>query len=340
MFGMEKISLQIKAGERLYNRNNLVNVDGTVRTGIYNKERLVFDLDGNVVEKTDRINYIIDGDYIDVQDTFVVAGGNIVVTADNLYGKGNLLAPGDTELTIINRSQHQLRINNLLVKGADQGGYLYYNGLAVDSAEKIKGINRDKFGFGGVVNLTVIAPGSVAVPQINIKNTYTPITGDGPNIDLTGMISNLSGVITVENAKGNINIVSHNGSVPIVLGETVNMRSGRDVIMEYVPGVRHTASEPLAIWNDIIEEFRKVTDDPKNFSNYGDPFDLTLRYYREIADGRSGSGALVAGNHLYLSAEYLNINGTIQSGLPDWSLTLDVNKGWYQWQERNEYMVR
>jgi hypothetical protein len=327
LFGKEKISLKITAGESLYGRNILVYVDGTVQTGVHSKEGLVFDLDGNLVARTERMNYVIDGDYIDVQDTRVVAGGNITINALKLYGKGNLLASGDAEITITNHSRYHLRVNNLIIDGAERGGHLYFNGIAVNSADEIKRINLDQFGLGGVVDLTVVAPGSAVVPRITINNTYTPITGDGPNLDIIGLVSNLSGAINIANAKGNINVAGR------ILAETVNMSSGKDIFLDYIDGFRHVPSDPMALWDETIKELRAITDELTEFDGTKDPLDLTYYYFCSFMDPKQGSGALIAGNHLYISAEYVNINGTIQSGIPNWNLELDMNGGLYRWLE-------
>jgi hypothetical protein len=36
---------------------------------------------------------------------------------------------------------------------------------------------------------------------------------------------------------------------------------------------------------------------------------------RIVADSRIGQGSIIAGNNVFISARYLNINGTIQSGI-------------------------
>ncbi|AZO95863.1 hypothetical protein [Halocella sp. SP3-1] len=252
--------------------------------------------------------------FINVED-IKARGGNINITADNLTGSGALKAPSDTEISIINNSDKFLRVNKLTI--SDKGGHVYFNEAAVIASTDIKNSNLDS---GKAVGINVEAAGSSAVtPKIRVGNTYNPLDNNpAPNIEVVGDITNFTGEVNISNEAGSINIKGMDGkTAPNIVANTVNLSAGQDISQSYVDGFQHIGGDPKSRWATISDGF---------------PFDYS---HNELP---ASAGSLIAGNNVYLSARYLNINGKIQSGIPDWEVTLENLEGqidnyrsqWYQ----------
>ncbi|MEN6412388.1 MAG: hypothetical protein ABFC84_06420, partial [Veillonellales bacterium] len=259
------------------------------------------DATGNTVYvalKNVRANYV-------TLDDIKARSGDITVQADYLSGSGSLKAPNDTEITIINNSRSFLRVNDLTIE--DKGGKLIFNGGQVSSLAQIN--DRNLSGSPSASFSSIEAAGSGATPKITIQNTYSPISGVAvPDIELVGNISNPTGTIMVQNNKGSIKLLGQDGkAAPSIVGNTVNISAGRDVVQSYVDGIYNVGGDPQSIWAS-----------EQNSAEAGKT-DTTSNAYK------AGTGSTIAGNNVYLSARYLNINGTIQSGIPDWDVTLDTD---------------
>ena len=214
---------------------------------------------------------IIDG-YIDVKDAYL-SGGSIYVNTDNLYGTGQLVAPGDITATVTNKSDLHLRIHDLIIDSVNTG-YLYYNGVAVRSAEDIADMNHNQ-ALG--VSFTVDAPGDLSEPLIEIKNTLVPVEDDsGPRIDLTGQLINRAGTIKIANAKGDIRLISYEGSEPFILGGTINMSAGGNIIQEWAAGIANPLRHPLHVWNALISNWQDFAHNP-TITTAGLPIVLNTR---------------------------------------------------------------
>jgi hypothetical protein len=226
-------------------------------------------------------------DYVTVPD-ITVQLGSINVAADVLKGSGELLAPGDAKVLITNNTPDFLNVGNITVDSASARVTL--NGVAVNSNADINAKNSGRTGadFLSIVTGT----NDPVVPVVDIESTYNPtgtsgLTGPAPDITLTGTISNTQGSVTVNSAAGSINA---QGSI---LGGTVNIKaSNGDFVQSYVDGFDNIAGDPETIWDNAQNGTPSV-----------------------------GTGILANGSVL-ISARYLNINGTIQSGIADYTLTL------------------
>ena len=119
-------------------------------------------------------------------------------------------------------------------------------------------------------------------------------------------IENLRGSVTITNADGSIKILGRDGkAAPVITAETLEISAGRDIVQSYVDGFQHIGGDPQSLWWDIRQNTEKgMKDTTRN-------------------DNRPGTGSWIAANNIFLSARYLNINGTIRSGTPARSLMLD-----------------
>jgi hypothetical protein len=88
---------------------------------------------GNFMPSYPFINYII------LDDVWAQAS-YIYVYADNLYGSGTLIAPGDAEIYIENRSLNSLRLIDLNIP--QTGGDIVFNGWLVSEQSGGSGFNQ------------------------------------------------------------------------------------------------------------------------------------------------------------------------------------------------------
>ena len=164
---------------------------------------------------------------------------------------------------MINKSDLHLRIHDLIIDSVNTG-YLYYNGVAVRSAEDIADMNHNQ-ALG--VSFTVDAPGDLSEPLIEIKNTLVPVDDtSGPRIDLTGQLINRAGTIKIANAKGDIRLISYEGSEPFILGGTINMSAGGNIIQEWAAGIANPLRHPLHVWNALISNWQDFAHNPDNYN--------------------------------------------------------------------------
>ena len=225
-------------------------------------------------------------DYVTVPD-ITVKLGSINVKGDVLKGTGELLAPGDAKVTITNNTPDFLSVGNITVDS--DAARVTLNGVAVTSNAEINAKNSTKTG----ANFLSIVTGAEAAPVVDIESNYDPnatgqvLTGPAPDITLTGTITNTQGQVIVHSAAGSINA---QGS--ILAGSVDIKASNGDFVQSYVNGFDNIGGDPETIWENAQKGVSSV-----------------------------GTGILANGSVL-ISARYLNINGTIQSGIADYTLTL------------------
>ena len=225
-------------------------------------------------------------DFITVDD-ITVKLGNIRTKGDVLQGSGQLNAPGDARIDIVNNTPNFLKLGNLTVD-SDDGGTVRFNDVLVNSAADINRING---GGTAANNLTVLTRDTSSAPQpsINITSTYNPngagtqVLAAAPNIELAGDISNLRGSVTVRSAAGS---VLSNGNIR---AGTVDIEAKNgDFVQSYV------------------DNFFHVGGDPGSIKDLGTPV----------------GGGIIANGSVFLSARYLNINSLVQSGIENWKIDL------------------
>lgn len=229
-------------------------------------------------------------------DPIIARPGNILVRGDTLTGSGNLRAPGDASIEITNKSAAFLSITDLEIPNRE-GGLLRFNGASMENNADITNANLGgaSAGFGEIL----VAANSPA-PQITIINSYNPSTGGSydlgngltlkqpaPDLFVTGAIRNLRGNVSLTASYGSVNI---NGEVR---AQSISVSAGRDFILNSSTPFYHVGGDPSS----------NVTDG--------------------YLDGPVAGTGTVAGNNVAISAQYLNINGLLQSGVADWSVVIN-----------------
>ena len=223
--------------------------------------------------------------------------GNIRVKADRLHGNGSLDAPGDAEIKITNHSANFLVLNDLNIP-SDDGGRVIFNGVDVNTNTQINAINGVA-GGAGFDSITTRETTGAPKPQIVIESKFNPLDPlytqyardhglVAPDTILRGDIDNLRGLVKIESEAGSIRVE-----------ETANIRAGQieiktkngDFVQSYTDAFTHVAGNPEGIQNGI--------------ESYGT--------------------GIIANGSVLIAARYLNINGTVQSGIPEWGVRIPSN---------------
>ena len=246
--------------------------------------------------------------------------GNIYVRGDRLQGSGVLDAPGDAEIKITNNGPSFLVLNNLSIP-ADEGGRIYLNSVDVKNNAQINGIN----GAAGGANFNVFTTDSTTdfsgssvlpgKPKILVESKYDPLDSfysgqypagqalPAPDIIVKGDISNLRGLVKIESAAGSIRL-EENANIRADSVE-VKTRNG-DFVQSYTNTFSHVAGAPLST----------IPGD----NNLAFPGNIA-RIQRGAQDGKG----ITANGSVLLAARYLNINGTVQSGIPEWGIRIPAD---------------
>lgn len=255
-------------------------------------------------------------------------GGNINVIGDNLAGNGRLNARGEAKIEIINNSSAFLRTDELIIP-EDATGRLTLNGVAIlntpgsnPTTGQINAALNDRNQGGTAAFASVgIAPNSPA-PSITVRNTYVPADGDtrAPDIEVVGNISNLLGSVTLESERGSVLVQPKDPlnplTAPNIQAADINITAGRDFVFSSPSAFYHTAGNPRDMWGG--------TRTPSgNSGGLANNYEDGTASSGSSTEARNGTGGpTIAGNNIFISARYLNINGLLQSGLPDRSIVI------------------
>ena len=226
--------------------------------------------------------------------------GNISINGTVLEGSGRLEAPGDARILITNNTADTLELQDLSMPTYD-AGHLRFNGVLVNSNADIARLN----GGGLTPDFSDVTTSLASSrPQIVITSNYNPQSssffhsGDPlaakatqfapPDIvlDEGDVINNPLGAVNITSAAGDIFI---NGSINA--GSLAILAKNGDFVQSYVNGFDHIGGDPAAF------------NDPTN-------------------PDEAGIG-ITANGGISISARYLNINSTIQSGIADWTAVLN-----------------
>ncbi|MFM7112411.1 MAG: beta strand repeat-containing protein, partial [Planctomycetota bacterium] len=274
----------------------------------------------------------------------IVAGvGSIYVFGENFSGSGELNSPLDAKIQITNNSPYGLQLLGLTIPFRTGGKLLYNTGgtdfAPVSSAQEIISRNQDK--SLSLAGMTITAPGNAtgtatpaqAAPVIRVENTWTNPEGTGknskinlsqipdPDINITGDVNNTGGKVTLI-SPGSVII---NGNLS---AQTVEITAGRDFVLNS-DGFFSSGGDPKGQW---AAEYKQVqaqffNDPKKNNTNVDlNTASGVATWVRQNINTPKQGGTILALNNIYIAAEYLNIDGTIQSGRPDNTLVIPASR--------------
>lgn len=288
--------------------------------------------------KKDRLGVGATANFMDIHPAAAYTG-YIFVNGDSLTGTGELLAPGDAKIEIINKSNKFLDIgkyagvdNSLLISG-DLGGVISLNGVRVSNNSEINAINQDgkSSSFSNILDRQTSDD-----PTILIQNTYEdPINLNAlnPEIHIDGDISNTRGLVKID-SPGSVQVSSN------IVAKTIVINTKGDFIKTFTTGFTHQGGDPSL---NLSKSYPMSTYTAADGHVY--PYTLDL-YYEDLLrsiypnntahptsgttyDSKSDAvtppvqlSSVIAGNNVFISGEKLNINGLIQSGLPSFNVNI------------------
>jgi len=247
------------------------------------------------------------------------ASGNLDLTAGSLTGTGSLLAPGDPSISITNNGSMVMKMGVMDIPDDPSGG-VYFNDSLVTSAADINAIQSASN------TLTVTSDNGVYAPSITVVNNYDRSSsvynpaGDNhinnmlnPQLLISGAVNNIGGSITITNQTASII------SSAAITGGTVTIASGGDVFLGSPNETYNVGASPTSDDGFGVIAGNKESAETCNASNAS-----SCDYSDASTVQASEASYTVAGNNVFISGETINVNGLIQSGLPD--LTLAVTQ--------------
>jgi len=286
-------------------------------------------------------------------DTIFASSGDINIWADNLKGRGTLNAPGDVKIDIRNDSPLPLEVGTAAIPW-EYGGHVRFNGLSVHENADIARINQD----GSTPSFSITDGVNSPAPEINIISTYqkTAYATDSQGntlylyppplcIGYYATEGESSGNTYIENLGGTVNIKS-SGSIIVtesISANTIKLDATGSFFFNNPDAVYHVLGAPES-------QFKPTADSAKSYTSgegtYGDSYfqekvckrrvpliigecvEYAPRYpgYISYNDTLSTidpyNGYTIAGNNIFINASIININGVIQSGIPDREITI------------------
>lgn len=239
---------------------------------------------------------------VTIEDT-VSQLGDIYLEGDAITGSGTLTAHGDAKVEVKNESPNNLILGDIKVMGKEsngqigQGGAFYLNGNAMKGTEQLG-------------NLKLEGRRQTEDPSVTISNTfnpnnYTKDVGEGEKAPVYAAANlQLGKGKTIYNTRGKVTVTSDYGDVyndgSIVAGSVELTAKNGDFIQSYSNRIANIG---------------------------GDPFVEDHGGFKE--NEAQGSGGILANGNIFISARYVNINATIQSGIANWTLEIPENLTFY-----------
>ncbi|MGB3415081.1 MAG: calcium-binding protein [Mesorhizobium sp.] len=268
-------------------------------------------------------------------DPILASAGYIDIRADVLQGQGTLDAPGNVTVSIVNKTVAFLDIGGIYIP--ENNGGVFFNGFQneisrINSGETdpaavralLNGViadqnqananddNSDDQRGGepvlvpGTVNLDITRTYDTAAKNtVLVKNTLNAdlVGVPWPGITVSGDIDAITASVTLDNSVGS-------GDITItadIHSAALNVITGGMVIIDLPPGsVLNTGGDPYDAWKQIT--------DPDGMGEASDTD-------RDAELAKAPTSGIYA-SLISINAEYVNLNGLIQSGSSDYVLNI------------------
>ncbi|TFH17573.1 MAG: hypothetical protein E4H02_02555, partial [Lentisphaerales bacterium] len=283
--------------------------------------------------------------------------GVIDVRTDQFQGSGTLIAPSDTTVTIINNTPAFLELTGITIPAINGG--VFFNGIlmernlasgdddigsirywnetnaADDNAQGFSGV--DPTVVPGVPNFTLPPPGAGNTPTIIVRNDLDvnsvspPQGGSYPWPDIK-VLSPSAGGLGIFNDGGDVTLQtlpSGMGSIRIegtVRAANIIVIAGGDV---YITGLTSysVGGEPASLVAGATTGTygagsATAAGVVSAYVNW--PIDLNLKSSFDTAtDNAPRLPYSMYGDRIHIDAEYINVNGIMQSGRDSYTLNID-----------------
>lgn len=273
--------------------------------------------------------------------------GNIELFGDNVTGTASLTARADSEIYIENRSPLNLRVYNMVVDA--NGGFAKYNGTYLTSSADIAALNTSVKSTGlGVDSIDTRGGGaSQQLPTLTVKNTYTPLgvsdtavvvtAPDGtfadlredqmraPEIRVNGTLYNKLGTVNLSNTAGSISVYAEDPAyTPRLDGKEITVTAGKNFVLSSPSISQSVGGSPESLYAVAYSDDQQRILDNLGITACGSarPGESGATSYNANCVV-NGAGGVYASGAIFIGARYLNINGTVQSGQPDYNVVLN-----------------
>ncbi len=228
--------------------------------------------------------------------------GFISVFADQLYGSGSIVAPGDASISVINQTPAFLDIQGAVIP--DTNGGLQLNGVPVSAASDIETLNAADDGatLGTVSFTTIDNSGASTEPTITIHQQAYADDGNAypaPTVTINGDIINSGGAVTLTNDLGSILANA------AVTSETLTITAAGSFVID--------GASSFSVNGEAYETWETATAkgvQRASAASVNTIFTSTPTDYALYADSIS------------IDAEYINVKDIIQSGKSRYDLTI------------------
>ena len=263
-------------------------------------------------------------DVIQVDDLFA-ATGNVLLYADTLAGSstGNIISQKDVEVTVRNDSVNPLEILNVYIPD-DPGGSIYFNEQVIESAGDAASLNTDS---SATTAFSMTSDHGNFNPVVSITNrfnarssTYNPTLSTSiksPEMLLSDNITNTGGRVVVSNKYGSVF-----QSATINAAELRLTSGGALFISNKGNGVNNMGPHPTAAFSSYVDPRENSPGQGTSASSTGGCNAVTLPCTVNNVTQDNQSSYTIAGGKIFISANTVNLNGLIQSGVAQKSITI------------------
>ncbi len=233
--------------------------------------------------------------------------GMVDIRGDQFSGSGTIDAPADASVTITNHTPAQLNIQGVTIP--ESTGGLFVNGVKTGTNTAIAALNTPTppvtvtFLALPPVELPLDGNGDPIGPNVNLENTFK--SGDvptdeyaSPAILVSGDVTNYSGTVSAI-SKGDI---TYRASVRAA---NINTIAGGSVFIDGLTS--------YSVGGDPYGKLKALGNGMAQFDTAAALSKLTT----------ASQTVNLMGDSVIVNAEYINVNGVVQSGKEQYSKTLD-----------------
>ena len=287
-----------------------------------------------------------------------VQAGVVDVRSDVLQGTGTFDTPSDPSVTITNNSPGFVELLGITIP--DVNGGLFFDGTLMTTTGQVATLNGqnveadnslDHYGVDGNVTpgtttFVVPTPGGTNSPLVDVENLLTTLPNDDPFPDITVLGTNDGGT-GILNPKGTVKlktsgfggtggniysfgpIVAANidieaaGNLYVDLSGTANSKFpvGGEPADVFGPATNGTYGAGSATADGVTSACNtNVTVGSISFCYATDTSNLKTSFLNELG---AAAGTALYGERVTIKADWIDINGIVQSGRDTYALTLD-----------------
>ena len=250
--------------------------------------------------------------------SMVSSGGNVVIDTYRVRGDGTVKAQGSPEIIIENNTNLYTKVNDLNI--VDYGGEIIYNDVSLGDTAS------DKFFTLSYVETNDSADSLISVNQnwngtVQVKDSSDVIQNVTPlsSVEINGNVDNPLGRVEIFSAKGDIVIQGKTANDDAsISGAEISLNASNGTIAQgFTEGIVNIGGTPEDIYNSYADTQEAIIDGHETS-------DTTKTNYGAV-DKTAQSGTWIAGGSVYINASDINVNGLIQSGYAEYTISLSAD---------------